>query len=576
MPSLRGSPPACSPTPAAVRLADAVHREHGSRRPGRPSLGAALGLWALVAGCSSAADLAASQGGGTDTDTLGGLASGGSLTASESDSDGGEPTTGASGPGGTTEAGETEPATTSETGEQPAPPSDEPAPLDEKDPQNVPEEALCGPDPTTWRLAAREPDAMSSPAHAREAMLGQWPSLTSVVIRPWEFLNYYTFAYPLAPPEQLLAGAQLRASKDDLGDIFELQVAIRGPELKKADRPPVHLTLALDNSGSMEGKALELLKTASHVLAAELRAGDTAAVVSWNMADAPLLPVTMVTGPNDSKLLAAIDEFDVGGSAELTQALSAGYAQADKAYVPKDINRLVLISDGGATATQDDLEEMAKRAGDVPNKTGVHAIGVGVGDPGLFRSGLIDAIGVAGAGPSIYVGSAAAAETQLGKRFLSLVGLTASSVDVRITLPPGLELVSESQADNETIAQDHVTAAPTDNSVVHRRLRPCADDLDMSGALQVELHWVDAVTGEPKKTTAEWKLTELLSGETTWLQKGEAVLAYAAALRAIQYYAGDTVAIETAWERLEAAKKALPDDPELVEMGQVLAALQEP
>jgi hypothetical protein len=183
---------------------------------------------------------------------------------------------------------------------------------------------------------------------------------------------------------------------------------------------------------------------------------------------------------------------------------------------------------------------------------------------------------VAGAWPSIYVGSAAAAETQLGKRFLSLVGLTASSVDVRVTLPPGLELLSESETDAETIAQDHVTAAPTDNSVIHRRLRPCVDDLDMTGALQVELHWVDAVTGEPKQTTAEWKLTELLSGETTWLQKGEAVLAYAAALRAIQYHADETAAIEEAWQRLEAAKKALPDDAELVEMGQVLAALQEP
>ncbi|PCC71434.1 von Willebrand factor type A domain-containing protein [Nannocystis exedens] len=529
-----------------------------------------------MVGCSSAANLDGGQAGETDSDALGGFASGESLSASQGDS-GTEGTSEVSGGSFTTGGDDPGPATTSSSGELPAPPSDEPAPSDEKDPQNVPEADLCGGDQVTaWRLAARDPDAMSSPAHAREAMLGPWPSLTSVAIRPWEFLNYYTFAYPLAPPGELLAGAQLRASKDDLGDMFELQVAIRGPELAEADRPPVHLTLALDNSGSMEGKALELLKTAGHVLAGKLRAGDTVAVVSWNQADAPLLPATMVAGPNDPKLLAAIDGFTVGGSAELTQALSAGYAQADMAYVPKDINRLILISDGGATATQDDLEEMAKRAGDVAYKTGVHAIGVGVGDPGLYRSGLIDAIGVAGAGPSIYVGSTEAAEIQLGKRFLSLVGLTASTVDVRVTLPPGLQLEPASAPDAEAVGQDHVTAAPTDNSVVHRRLRPCVADLDMNGVLEVEIRWADAVSGEPKQTVAQWKLTELLSGETAWLQKGEAVLAYAAALRAIQYYAGDTLAIEQAWERLEAAKKALPDDPELAEIGQVLAALQEP
>ena len=575
MPSFRGSPPACPPTSAAaVPPADAVRPSQAPRARRWRGPGAALGLWVLAAGCSSAAN-PGGDGGETDSDALGGFASGESLSASQGDSAGGESTSAAS--GGSTTGDDPGSESTSGTSELPAPPSDEPAPTDEKDGQNVPEEDVCsGEQITAWRLAARDPDAMSSPAHAREAMLGQWPSLVSVAIRPWEFLNYYTFAYPLAPPGQLLAGAQLRASKDDRGDIFELQVAIRGPELAEADRAPVHLTLALDNSGSMEGKALELLKSAGHVLAAELRAGDTVAVVSWNEADPPLLPVTMVTGPNDAKLLKVIDGFTVGGSAELTQALAAGYAQADKAYVPKDINRLILISDGGATATQDDLEEMAKRAGDVANKTGVHAIGVGVGDPGLYRSGLIDAIGVAGAGPSIYVGSAEAAETQLGQRFLSLVGLTASSLDVRVTLPPGLQLVAESQADTEVVGPDLVTAAPTDNSVIHRRLRPCVDDLDMGKTLQVEIHWVDAVSGEQKQTTAEWKLIELLSGDTAWLQKGEAVLAYATALRAIQYFAGDTGAIDRAWERLEAAKKALPDDPELAEIGQVLAALQEP
>ncbi|MDC0718206.1 vWA domain-containing protein [Nannocystis bainbridge] len=570
----------CPSTPAAASPADAVRPENEPRaRPRWSHPGALLGPWSLAltvlaAGCSSAANVGGAQDGDTDTDGFGGFASG--LSASQGESSG-EGTTAASDGAVTTGNDETGGASTSGTSELPAPPSDEPAPIDEKDPQNVPEDVVCAGDQTTgWRLAARDPDAMSSPAHAREAMLGQWPSLTSVSIRPWEFLNYYTFAYPAASPGQLLAGAQLRASQDDLGDLYELQVAIRGPELAEADRPPVHLTLALDNSGSMEGKALELLKQSGHVLAGKLRAGDTVAVVSWNEADAPLLPVKMVSGPHDKELLAAIDGFTVGGSAELTQALTAGYAQADKAYVPKDINRLILVSDGGATATQDDLEQMAKRAGDVANKTGVHAIGVGVGDPGLYRSGLIDAIGVAGAGPSIYVGSGGAAETQLGQRFLSLVGLTASAVDVRVTLPPGLELVADVPDEAQVLGQDHVTAAPTDNSVIHRRLRPCVDELDPQGVVQVEILWVDALTGEAKQTSAEWKLTQLLSGETGWLEKGEAVLAYAAALRTIQYDAGDVGAIDRAWERLEAAKKALPGDPELTEIGQVLAALQEP
>jgi Ca-activated chloride channel family protein len=564
MSSLRGSPPACSSTSGrSVRVADTVR---------------VAALSALLAGCSSAAGLDEAQGGGSGTDGFGDVTGAATGSASQADSAGGNGTEEPTGWGSTTGADETGPLSSSGTGEEPSPPpSDEPSPSDEKDPQNVPEADLCVADKTTaWRLAVRDADAMSSPAHAREAMLGPWPSLIGVEVRPWEFLNYYTFAYPLAPPGQLLAGAQLRASQDDLGDMFELQVAVRGPELTETERPSLHLTLALDNSGSMAGKALELLKSASHVLASQLRVGDSVAVVSWDQLDSVLLPPMMVSGPDDAKLLKAIDEFTVGGAAELTQALSAAYAAADQQYVPKDINRVVFISDGGATATPDDLLQLAQRATDEPLKTGIHAIAVGVGDPALYRDDLINAIGLAGAGPSVYVGSPEAAENQLGKRFLGLVGLTASSVDVRVTLPPGLQLEAVASAPVEVVGQDHVTAGPNDRVVLHRRLRPCLADLDHDGAIVVEIAWTDALTGEPKQASAEWKLTELLSGETGWVAKGEAVLAYAEALRAIQYHAGDTEAIDTAWAQLKAAKTALPDDQELAEIEQMLAALQEP
>lgn len=536
-----------------------------------------VGLWlalSLCGACSSAAN--PDEGSATDGDSgVGGTGGPGWGTDGSTAS----PTT--SGPAssgtGTTDAGDTEEAPTSTTGSEPIPPTDAPAPIDQFDPQNVSNGEACAIDQSVaWRLAARDADAMTSPAHAREAMLGPWPSLMGVVIRPWEFLNYYTFGYQLAPPGQLLAAAQMRATKDDLGDMFELQVAVRGPELDEAARPPVHLTLALDNSGSMEGKALELLKTTCHVLASRLRAGDTVGVVSWNQADSIVLPPTQVAGPNDQKLLAAIDTFTVGGAAELTQALTAGYALAEQTYVPKDINRLILISDGGATATEDDLAEISKRAGDAPYETGVHAIGIGVGDPALYRRDLLDAIGDAGAGPSIYVGSAVQAEVQVGQRFLSLVGLTAASVEVRVTVPPGLQLELEDVVDGEVVGLDKVTVAPTDRSVIHRRLRPCVPELDLTGALRVDIDWVDALSGELKQASGEWKLSELLSGESKWLDKGEAVLAYAAALEAIQYGSGDVSLIEQAWDRLTTAKSALPDDPELVEIGQVLAALQEP
>ncbi|HEY8376919.1 MAG TPA: VWA domain-containing protein [Nannocystis sp.] len=528
----------------------------------------------MLGGCASAANLEDGGEHTTDEGTTGSPAYGSHTEGDSGGSGSGDESTSAASSGGTggTEQG-MDPGT---TGEVPPDPG-EPEPIDQFEPQAVDTDATCTSDAAvTWRVSVRRSDAMSSPAHAREALLGQWPSLHGVAIRPWEFLNYYTFAYPLAPPGQLRASAQLRAAKDDLGELYDLQVAVSGPQLDEGQRPPVHLTLALDNSGSMEGKAVELLKAAGHALASRLRAGDTVAVVTWNAATPVLLPVTTVSGPNDPKLLAAIDAFTPGGSASLSQALMSGFAQADEAYVASDINRLVILSDGGATASAEDLELLETRSSDLPGAPGVHTIAIGVGDPALYRHDLLDAIAEAGGGPSLYVGSAGEAEAQLGKRFISVMTQAATDVEVRLLLPPGLWLEVDVPMNIEVSEHDRVTLAAGDRAVVHRRLRPCVAEVDPTGLLGVELRWVDPLSGEVWESTTEWKLELLLAGETAWLAKGEAVLAYAAALEAVQRDPGDTSALEEATLRLSAAKSLLPSDGELAEIGEVLAALQEP
>ena len=55
-------------------------------------------------------------------------------------------------------------------------------------------------------------------------------------------------------------------------DRFDLQIALRSPDLTPGERPPVHLTLALDNSGSMEGLGLELLRAAGLAVTALIAA----------------------------------------------------------------------------------------------------------------------------------------------------------------------------------------------------------------------------------------------------------------------------------------------------------------
>lgn len=529
---------------------------------------------ALMTACSSAAGIYEGDGANDTTGPGSSPVSGGS--PSEDGVSAGDP----SGAGGTTgwypdgSGGE---STGGESGEEP-PSLDIPEPIDALDTEKFEDISTCDPDAKlTWRMALRDGDAMSSPSQAREAVLGQWLSLMGVQIRPWEFLNYYSFAYPAADPGALRAAGQMAAVEDEPDATYALQIGVVAPALADADRPPLHLTLALDNSGSMEGKALALLRSACKALASRLRAGDTVSLVTWNLKNAALLEGHVVSGPDDPTLLAKIDLMEVGGSAALYNGLNAAYKLAVATYVPEDINRVIVISDGGSVASESELALVAEHAQTVPGKPGIHLVGVGVGDPGTYRADLIDAIASAGLGPTLFVGSEDEAERQFEDRFLTNVVAAAVDVAVRVELPPGLEFVrAEPPEANSTGAlPERAVVAVNDNVVLQRRLRTCGA-VDLQSAIKVELQWIDPVNGQSKATWTELELAEMLAGDTSALVKADAVLAYAEALRAHQGLTakGDDV-LARAMTRLQAAMSKLPSDPELAEIAAVLSALQE-
>lgn len=545
-------------------------------RPKPPKIPASAALLlsaTLASACSSAAsgdfvgttDFDDSAGGGVSSgggsSATGPVTSGGGGTSSTSSGTSGGDT---GDPGGTT------------GGPGDIPPPDAQGPTDEVEAQNLPMGNTCDEGSSVaWRLALHDGAAMSAASQAREAMLGIWPLISGVALAPSQFLNYYTFPYAPAADGTLELAAQLRPGEDALGDKVELQLAIRAPVLAPADRPPVHLTLALDNSGSMEGKGLDLLRLAGFALASQLREGDTVAVATWDAKLAVLLPTTTVAGPSDPKLTEVLSAFATGGGATLSDGLMNGLALANEAYVATDINRLVVITDGGAAMTTEDLDIVAKAASDEPGKPGIHVVGVGVGEAKQYRDDLIHALAAAGGGPALFVGSEAEAKRQLKERFLSVVGLAALDVQARLILPPGLDVAHDGAVDGLTPQKERVLLAPNDNLVLHRTLRACVDAVDPAATIAAEVTWVDPQTGELKQSLAQWPLGDLLAGETAALAKGIAVLAYVEALAAAQAESLDPAPLSGAEARLADAQALLPEDPELVEIAAVLAVLKE-
>lgn len=547
----------------------------------RSPLGAPTSLSALVAllcgpllACSSAGDVgelasSSSASFGGDDDSTGAVSSDSSPGGTDS------PATGASND-------DTGVGTSGGTGGDPtSPPPDlppvEPVPEDILDTDKQNPDACDLVTPVSLTLRTVDASATVSPTQARDAALSDWVSLTGIRIRPWEFFNYYTFGYPAAEPGLVVITPQLRATPGVGSDPeFILQIGVSTHNLPAEQRPPVRLTLALDNSNSMAGKAQDLLRATGKAIASNLREGDVLSIVTWNAKNSTILELHNVSGPDDPVIIDKLDQLTVGGSAELYSGLMTAYKLADAGYEPGAWNRVVLVSDGGATANDTDLAVIRDHA----QKPGIYLSGVGVGDAGIYHSDMMDAVAHAGRGASLFVGSEAEASKRFGEQFVRTLGAAVRELHVHVDLPGGFEVVRDPSQDglsNPDIGTDGVRLGPNSSLILHRRLRSCDPAAGKEGKLLVEVSYVDEATGELRSAKATAALPEMLAEapvSQSSLFKGIAVQTYAAALEQWQARPTDLAAIlDNAAAQLKSALELLPNDTELAEMAQIVEIL---
>jgi Ca-activated chloride channel family protein len=242
------------------------------------------------------------------------------------------------------------------------------------------------------------------------------------------------------------------------------------------------------------------------------------------------------------------------------------------------INRLVLISDGGANAGVTDIDLIAEHAGS-SNGDGIYLVGVGVGTAGSYNDDLMDAVTDAGKGASVFVNDAPEAWKQFNDDFVSTMSVAVRDVQVRLDLPPGFEVVKfsgeEISGDPSEVEPQHL--APNDTMVFHQEIETCAPELVADDTpITVSVHYLDAVSFEARDATVSTTFGELLAAESAQHLKGAAVFAYAESLKAYKKAFGadeGALAVSDALAALATAEAALPEDPDLAEIRAVLEAL---
>ncbi|MDI1449259.1 VWA domain-containing protein [Polyangium sp. 6x1] len=423
-------------------------------------------------------------------------------------------------------------------------------------------EGLDKDSPVILYLSADDSNSMGSPVQIRE-LLNKGITPSANLVRTYEFLNYYRIQYPAPPTGDLSIFAHL--GETQVAGELDLQLGVRSFDAVKPRRP-MTITFVLDTSGSMDGEPIDRERATVEAIAKSLAEGDIVNAVTWNTSNNIVLSGHKVTGPNDPAVLAMAQSIQASGGTDLSNGLKTGYELAGQHYGTGRINRVILISDGGANVgvTDEDLIGLQSKDAD---KEGIYLVGVGAGPGENYNDLLMDTVTDKGRGAYVYLDSPAEAERMFVDRFDETMEVAARGVRVEITLPWYMRMYKfygeEYSTNPEEIEPQHL--APSDAMIFNQVVKACdASVVDPNDSITVVARWKTPLTYLDREVKVTMTLAELLAAPKPQLAKGKAIVAYAEALKnpSQEAFASALALIEEA--------KAGAADPELDEIAALL------
>ena len=278
----------------------------------------------------------------------------------------------------------------------------------------------------------------SSYAFTRRALLeGRLPDPQSVRVE--ELVNYFPYDWqgPESAETPFRANVTITPTPWNEGTKL-LHIAVKGYELASDTQPPANLVFLIDVSGSMDAPdKLPLLKSAFRLLIEELRPQDTVSIVTYAGNAGTVLEPTKIS--EKSKILAAMDRLEPGGSTAGAAGIEEAYRLAESAMVENGVNRVMLATDGdfnvGASsdaALKKMIEE--KREGGVF----LSVFGFGTGN---YNDQLMQTLAQNGNGVAAYIDTLAEAEKTLVQEAGASLFPIASDVKFQIEFNP--QIVAE-------------------------------------------------------------------------------------------------------------------------------------
>ena len=220
-------------------------------------------------------------------------------------------------------------------------------------------------------------------------------------VRVEELINYFPYSYPA--PES--ADPPFKPTVTVMPSPWKptnklVHIAIKGYDLKRAERPRANLVFLMDVSGSMGPEdRLPLVKNALRLLVDQLQPDDTFGIVTYASGSGIALEPTKIS--DKQKILAAIDKLEAGGSTNGAGGIADAYRLAEAGFDKSAVNRIILATDGDfnvGITDRDQLKSYIERK----RNSGVFLSVLGVGQ-GNHNDALMQALAQNGNGTAAYV-----------------------------------------------------------------------------------------------------------------------------------------------------------------------------
>ncbi|WP_296165424.1 VWA domain-containing protein, partial [uncultured Brevundimonas sp.] len=261
---------------------------------------------------------------------------------------------------------------------------------------------------------------------------GRRPPVDAVRIE--EMVNYFDYGYarPRSASEPFAITTAVVPSPWSPGRQI-VHIGLQGYELPEAERRPLNLTFMVDVSGSMQSPdKLALAQKSMNLIIDRLRPQDRVAVTFY--ASDVGTAVGPTPGDQKLKLRCAVAALNAGGSTAGAQGMVNAYQQAEAAFGPDKVNRILMFTDGDFNVGQTDNQRLEDYVA-AKRETGIYLSVYGFGR-GNYQDERMQAISQAGNGTAAYVDDLNEARRLFGPAFDKGAFPIADDVKIQVEFNP--------------------------------------------------------------------------------------------------------------------------------------------